>query len=186
MVGGSVRDKLLDIPCNDIDYMVITQRDVDINDAFENLSNYLLSNNHIIYQKIPECLAIKAKNKDTNQIIDYVFARKDVVYDNNSRKPIVKLGTLEDDLKRRDFTLSLNGQVKLGALIPGFTINALAISKDDTNEIIDVCNGLSDLDNKILRTITDPKISLLDDPLRIIRGLRFSIVLDFNLTNDFF
>lgn len=101
------------------------------------------------------------KNKEfsyfyNGKTADFVLARKEISYDINSRQPVVTIGTLEDDLIRRDFTVN-------------------AIAKDLDGNIIDLFNGQQDLKDRILRTPRDAKLTMLDDPLRILRALRFCI-----------
>jgi tRNA nucleotidyltransferase/poly(A) polymerase len=99
---------------------------------------------------------------------DFVMARKEVGYVEGTRRPILELGTLEDDLVRRDFT-----------------VNAMA--EDEDGNLIDLFNGQLDLQNMILITPQAPKITFEDDPLRIIRAIRFSITKGFSLRYlDFF
>jgi len=157
IVGGAVRDYFLKRNVKDIDILVVGD---GVNFAKEVAREYQ-----------PEARLSVFKTFGTAQLalndldIEFVGARKES-YAHHSRKPDVEAGTLEDDLSRRDFT-----------------INALAVSLNPENkgEIVDLFNGLSDLNDKTLRTPLDPDITFSDDPLRMMRGIRFASQLHYKL-----
>jgi tRNA nucleotidyltransferase/poly(A) polymerase len=93
------------------------------------------------------------------------MARKEIGYIPGTRKPVLELGKLEDDLVRRDFTLN-------------------ALAEDEEGRIIDLFDGQKDLRDGILRTPLDPEITMMDDPLRILRALRFSVTKGFSIHPD--
>lgn len=166
LIGGIVRDWILERPCMDID-VVCVGSGITLAEEFANLWGQK-------YETQPEVIFYKnfgtAMVKTTNWVVEFVGARKES-YQRDSRKPIVENGTLEDDQNRRDFT-----------------INALAISlnKTDFGELLDPFDGVKDLERKIIRTPLDPNITFSDDPLRMMRAIRFASQLRFDIFPDTF
>ena len=153
LVGGFVRDLILNRRNKDIDVMVVGNG-ID----FAKLISKKLNKKLQIFKNFGTAML-----KTENYEIEFVGARKES-YSKDSRNPVVEQGTLVEDLSRRDFT-----------------INSLAISLNKKNygEIIDLFNGRADIDKKIIRTPLDPKITFHDDPLRMMRAARFASQLDF-------
>ncbi len=162
LIGGFVRDKLLRRNCKDMD-IVCLGSGIDLAHAVA-----------AGYQPRPKVSFFKnfgtAHFNHHGFDIEFVGARKES-YAPHSRKPVVSAGTLEDDQKRRDFT-----------------INALAIdlSKENFGTLVDPFNGVEDLNNRIIRTPLDPDITFSDDPLRMMRAIRFAAQLDFEISPETF
>jgi poly(A) polymerase len=162
VIGGYVRDLLLKRKSKDIDILVLGSG---------------LEFAKILAHKIdPEITPKYFKNFGTAMIrhnnleIEFVGARKES-YRKDSRKPLVESGSLEDDQNRRDFTINAM---------------ALSLSKENFEELIDPFNGLQDLHDKIIRTPLDPDITFSDDPLRMMRAIRFASQLKFSIFNETF
>jgi len=169
-VGGKVRDELLGLESKDIDYVAVPDDDIlkiaDTADyMFTILEQYLSSKGFDIFLSTRECFTIRAKVPGENIVADFVMARKEVGYVQGTRTPIVEPGTLYDDLMRRDFT-----------------VNAIAKAHDGT--LIDPFGGQRDLRAGLLRTPMDPKLTFNDDPLRLLRAIRFSITKNFHMHPD--
>jgi tRNA nucleotidyltransferase/poly(A) polymerase len=168
-VGGHVRDGLLGLQSNDIDYSVVVADEFlkdDPSEVFDKLVKDLNEKGFKVFLETPEMFTIRAKFPNSQEVADFVLARKETEYVEGTRRPTIVLGTLEDDLRRRDFT-----------------VNAMARNKR-TGEFIDLFNGQRDLQDRILRTPLDASISFEDDPLRILRAIRFSITKGFKLSEE--
>lgn len=162
VVGGYVRDLFLERPSNDIDVVVVGSG-IEVAAALK--------------QKLGKRAYLSVfRNFGTAQIkfkgleIEFVGARKES-YSHDSRKPMVENGTLEDDQNRRDFT-----------------INALAVCLNQARfgELVDPFDGLLDLEDGLIRTPLDPDITFSDDPLRMLRCVRFSTQLKFFIEDETF
>ncbi|MDR2026421.1 MAG: CCA tRNA nucleotidyltransferase, partial [Prevotellaceae bacterium] len=160
VIGGYVRDLILQRGCRDID-IVVEGSGIDIAEKAANRFGVQVS----IFRNFGTAM-FRASDME----VEFVGARKES-YRRESRKPIVENGSLEDDQNRRDFT-----------------VNALAISlnKEDLGSIVDPFDGISDLEKKLIRTPQDPDITFSDDPLRMIRAIRFAVQLNFSIVDDTF
>ena len=165
-VGGVVRDHFLHRPCTDID-IVCLGNGIELAQATARSINPDI---HVSVFKNFGTASFIYRQGDTLWQIEFVGARRES-YRRDSRKPVVENGTLEDDQRRRDFT-----------------VNALAVclNNDRLGELIDPFGGIRDLDAGILRTPLDPDITFSDDPLRMMRAVRFASQLGFRIADDTF
>jgi poly(A) polymerase len=164
VIGGYVRDCLLkrDHPDKDIDIVVIGN---GIEIARKAAKRFGKNIKVVVYRNFGTAMF-----RFGDYEIEFVGARKES-YSHDSRKPDVTPGTLEDDQKRRDFT-----------------INALAISlnNETLGDFMDPFNGMNDLKNSVIRTPLDPDITFSDDPLRMMRAIRFAVQLNFRIDESTF
>ncbi|MFY0686174.1 MAG: HD domain-containing protein [Cyclobacteriaceae bacterium] len=162
VVGGFVRDALLERPLTDIDIVCIGS---GIELAVALKERLGPSANLTVYQSFGTAAVTYQ-----GEVVEFVGARKES-YRKDSRKPIVENGSLQDDQNRRDFT-----------------INALAVSLLEHNlgQLIDPFDGVSDIKRKIIKTPLEPKITFSDDPLRMMRAVRFAAQLKFDIEANTF
>lgn len=172
-VGGKIRDELLGLKSKDVDYVAVPSNELlekftTAPEMFNELVKFLEREKFKIFLITAEFYTIRAMFPEGHKyqgVADFVMARKEIGYIEGTRNPIVVPGTLYDDLVRRDFT-----------------VNAMA--KDENGIILDVFNGKEDLKNMVLRTPLPCKQTFDDDPLRILRAIRFHITKGFLFSAD--
>ena len=164
LVGGYVRDMLMQRLCSDIDIMVIGDPV-----AFAKIvHDELHGRNFVLFERFRTAQLELTDTIQGSFKVELVGARKES-YNSDSRKPVTLIGTLDDDLSRRDFTIN--------AL-------ALTLNREGRNQIIDHFHGVEDIEARILRTPLDPEQTFSDDPLRMMRTARFAAQLNFKPLPD--
>lgn len=184
-VGGCVRDEILGVPSKDIDFSVVLEEGDFVprrtkagklfqDEPFDVMVNILKSRGFRIFLETREHLTVRAQFPNYNGSLalirtgqpgltaDFVLARKEGTYTDGRRPDFVEVGTLEDDLARRDFTMN-------------------AIAKDTEGNLIDPFNGQADIADRIIRAVGDPHERLEEDALRAVRALRFSVTKRFDI-----
>lgn len=173
-VGGCVRDELMGIKSKDIDYTVVVTDELlnitrDPVVIFNLLEIELDNKGYTIWLSTPECYTIRAKFPQNHPkagiTADFVLARKELGYFEGTRIPNVGIGSLYDDLERRDFTVN-------------------AIAKDENGEYIDPFKGREHIAMKVLITPLNVDMTFNDDPLRILRAIRFKITKGFHISPE--
>jgi poly(A) polymerase len=168
LTGGAVRDQLLGLKSKDLDYVFVfdnPKQFTSAEEAFQEMERIIIADGGEIYLSTPDCYTIRYKDGVTGEAKDIVLARKETSYIPGTRKPVVELGTLWDDMIRRDAK-----------------INAMAI--DENGKIVDYFGGKEDLKNMILDTPADPIITFNLDQLRLIRFFRFMVTKNFRTTDE--
>lgn len=166
LVGGAVRDILLGKSPKDFDFVCEA-------DSYDNMREYILSNEFEIFVETPQYYTIRARRTSpwefagidmTGKTFDFALARTDGEYSDGRRPDSVEVATLATDLSRRDFTM-----------------NAMAMGAD--GKIIDPFDGKTDIENEQIRLVGGVE-RLREDPLRMLRAIRFSIQLDFYMDDE--
>jgi len=158
-VGGCVRDEILGVHTNDIDFTVVLDNiEQTVDEGWGQMISFLKKEKFQIFLETKDCFTVRAKfpkgHKNEGLVADFVMARKEVGVIDGTRKPILELGTLEDDLTRRDFTLN-------------------ALAKDLDGNIIDIFEGRKHLEMGLLVTPLDPAQTFLDVYLWVIFKIFF-------------
>lgn len=161
VVGGYVRDLLLSRHSKDIDFLTVGSG-IEVAGA---VAGKLKGSHLAVYRNFGT-----AQVKNRKYELEFVGARKES-YSRGSRKPIVEDGTLADDISRRDFTINAM---------------ALCVNEGRFGELVDMYGGMEDLQARIIRTPLDPDITFSDDPLRMMRAIRFATQLDFGILPETF
>ncbi len=158
VVGGYVRDLMLGRDSKDIDFVTVGSGIEVAREVSRTMHAHLA-----VYRNFGT-----AQVKKGSMELEFVGARRES-YNRNSRKPIVEDGTLDDDLARRDFTINAM---------------ALCVNSERFGELVDRYNGVSDLHDGLIRTPLDPDVTFSDDPLRMMRAIRFATQLQFTIVKD--
>lgn len=170
-VGGSIRDELLGLNSKDKDFVVVLD-DISktVDQGFDEMKEHLVQQQYQIFLETRDCYTIRAKfpigHAHEGLVADFVLARKEIGYIPGTRKPMLKLGTIEDDILRRDACCN-------------------ALYKDEEGKIVDLTgHGINDIKDQILRTPLDPNITFTDDPLRVFRFIRFNVTKNFRINHE--
>ena len=162
VVGGYVRDLFLGIPSKDIDFVTVGSGI----ELARSVANAIGKNAHLATFANYGTAQVSAPGID----LEFVGARKES-YSRQSRNPVVEDGTLTDDLNRRDFTINAM---------------ALSVNSEGFGALVDLFDGMGDLERKVIRTPLDPDTTFSDDPLRMLRAVRFATRLGFTIHPETF
>lgn len=157
LVGGAVRDEILGVKSKDFDYSVEAP-------SYQDMVNAIIERGGQIFLETPKFFTVRAKVPRLGAA-DFVLCRKERDYTDNRHPDTVEVGTLYDDLSRRDFTMN-------------------AIAKDENGNYVDPFNGIKDVKNGIIKCVGNPLDRFKEDALRMLRALRFSVTKRMLLDGD--
>lgn len=160
-VGGFVRDQILGVKAKDLDYAVEAS-------SFDAMRYDIIQMGGEIFLETPQYFTMRAKLSDkfcNQSVADFVLCRKESQYSDGRHPDKVEVGTIYDDLARRDFTM-----------------NAIALCEDGT--YIDPHNGIFDIERRLIRCVGSPEERFNEDALRMLRAIRFSITKRFSMNDD--
>jgi len=162
-VGGAVRDFFRGLKNNDIDFAIEAP-------SYQDMKNYVIASGASIFIEHPEFVTIRAKWSPPGYTkfvaCDFTLCRKEGEYHDNRHPSNIEPGTIYEDLARRDFTM-----------------NAIA-RNINTGELIDPFNGIKDIKDNIIRSVGNPEDRFQEDALRMLRALRFQVVLNFDVCSN--
>lgn len=158
LVGGAVRDEIMGVKSKDLDFAVEAP-------SFEVMHEWIRVRGQI-FQVKPEFQTIRARMTGFG-VVDFVLCRKEGAYRDGRHPDTVEIGTLHDDLARRDFTM-----------------NAIARLPDNKGSFIDPFNGIADIEARKIKCVGSARVRLSEDTLRILRAIRFSITKNFSLDEE--
>jgi tRNA nucleotidyltransferase (CCA-adding enzyme) len=158
-VGGSVRDTFLGVKSKDMDFAVEAP-------SFDSMRETIIALGGKIFLETPEFFTIRA-NVPALGSADYVLCRKDGCYTDGRRPESVTIGTIFDDLARRDFTM-----------------NAIAVNAANEFDVLDPHKGIEDITDRLIRCVGDPRVRFGEDALRVIRAIRFAITKGFRIERN--
>jgi len=165
-VGGMVRDEILGVPSKDYDYTAVVPFAKTVDDAWGILRSHLTKEGFEIFLETPQYFTIRARFPESHRLqhmtADFVLARSEGPYTDGRHPDWVKVGSLHDDLARRDFTMN-------------------ALAKQMNGYLIDLFGGVQDIHDKVIRTVGEPEERFREDYLRALRAIRFAVTKEMNL-----
>lgn len=176
-VGGSIRDRLLGLEHNDIDYAAECENYEEMKRYVEGKLGMKILNEKPEYGTLK---AIKEQKEKKNKSVDFSICRKDGNYSDGRRPDKIEITDILTDLSRRDFTMNAI------AILQSLSVETQTQIQEQKEEIIDPFGGVRDIRLKIVRCVGDTKSKLMEDPLRLLRALRFAVTKNMKLDEEIY